>query len=204
MKFINKASDNLDESYHYDINYILNIDSFLDQLKPSQKKEVIFAALKTHYMNFYQFFNWDEVGFKSKDMFVKDFLLSLNCQTFLSDSPIISREEICEHLYLIESGKVIVSDRNKGTDIVVLKEHWFFGDYQIFLDARSNVSYRSHKSSKVIWYTIEKSRFIDLCNEYQGHTQFFMERSLCTRRLYKRLMIINMSKTVWSINDYYF
>ena len=57
MKFINKASDNLDESYHYDINYILNIDSFLDQLKPSQKKEVIFAALKTHYMNFYQFFN---------------------------------------------------------------------------------------------------------------------------------------------------
>ena len=129
-------------------------------------------------------------------MFIKEFLMSLNCQTFLPNSKIISRGENFENLYLIESGSVIVSDRNNGSDIAILKRYSYFGDYQIFLDVRSNVWYKSHKSSKVVWYILNKNKFIDLWNDYPGHIQFFMERSLCTRRLYKRLIKINTDQAV--------
>ena len=82
--------------------------NFIDQLKPSQKSDILINLLKNRYLDFYNFFNCDEVGFKSHNMFVKEFLTSLSWQTFLPNSPIISRGENLENLYLIESGKVIV------------------------------------------------------------------------------------------------
>ena len=140
-EILNKAIEHLEDSYQYDIYYLLNIDNFIDQLKPSQKSDILINLLKNRYLDFYNFFNCDEVGFKSHNMFVKEFLTSLSWQTFLPNSPIISRGENLENLYLIESGKVIVSDRENGSEIAVLKKYSFFGDYQIFLDARSNDSF---------------------------------------------------------------
>lgn len=108
----------------------------------------------------------------------------------------MSRGEVIDNLYLIESGQVEVYDRNNGEQLAVLPTHGYFGDYQILLDTRSNVSFKSHTKSKVICYTINKDKFIRLLNAHPSHTQFFMERAMCTRRLFKRLVIINKHKAV--------
>ena len=107
-EIINKAIEHLEDSYQYNIYYLLNIDNFIGQLKPSQRSDILINLLKNCYLDFYNFFNCDEVGFKSHNMFVKEFLTSLSWQTFLPDSPIISRGENFENLYLIVSGKVMV------------------------------------------------------------------------------------------------
>ena len=52
----NKASEHLDDAYQYDINYLLNINDFIDQLKPSQKSNILINLLKVRYLNFYNFF----------------------------------------------------------------------------------------------------------------------------------------------------
>jgi signal-transduction protein with cAMP-binding, CBS, and nucleotidyltransferase domain len=101
---------------------------------------------------------------------------------------IVGRGEIFDELFLIQSGEVFVHPSSADSPIAKLSEGAYFGDYQIFLDTRSNVAFVAHSKSILTCHFIEKKRFLELCNRYKGHTQFFMERATSTRRLYKRLI----------------
>lgn len=65
-------------------------------------------------------------------------------------------------LMFIEKGQVIVKDSYEGEVIAILPSHCFFGDYQIFLDTNSNVCFKASPQGKVICYTIDKERFLEL------------------------------------------
>ena len=79
---------------------------------------------------------------------------------------------------------------HKDGDVIArLPRYSYFGDYQIFLDARSNVSYQACVDEDVVCYIIHKDKFLHLLQLHNNHTEFFMKRALTTRRMFKRLVI---------------
>jgi signal-transduction protein with cAMP-binding, CBS, and nucleotidyltransferase domain len=82
-----------------------------------------------------------------------------------------------------------VLNHKDGDVIAKLPRYSFFGDYQIFLDARSNVSYKACADQDIVCYTIHKDKFLHALQLHDKHTPFFMKRALATRRMFKRLVI---------------
>ena len=144
--------------------------------------------MKTHYLNFIDFFVCEEVNFQADDRFIMKFLVSLDCQIFIQGNTIIDRGEITDCIYLIQKGTVDVFNHKNGEIIAELPKFSYFGDYQALLDTWSNVSFVAGPNERVIWYTLQKDRFINLLSQFPGHLQFYMERALSTRRLYKLLI----------------
>ena len=141
------------------------------------------------YWNFSSFFECKEVGFYSCDKFVTQFLSALEYQVFMKEQVIVNRGETFDNLYLIEKGEVYVKDHSKGDVIATIPRYGYFGDYQIFNNSNSNVWFSSSPTERVVWYTISSSLFIKLWSESSNHTHFFKQRSLATRRIFKRLVI---------------
>jgi signal-transduction protein with cAMP-binding, CBS, and nucleotidyltransferase domain len=92
-------------------------------------------------------------------------------------------------LYFIAKGNVLVLNHKDGDVIARLPRYSYFGDYQIFLDARSNVSYQACVDQEVVCYIIHKDKFLHALQMHDKHTGFFMKRALATRRMFKRLVI---------------
>jgi signal-transduction protein with cAMP-binding, CBS, and nucleotidyltransferase domain len=92
-------------------------------------------------------------------------------------------------LYFIANGSVLVLNHKDGDVIARLPRYSYFGDYQIFLDARSNVSYQACIDEDVVCYIIQKDKFLGLLELHDKHIGFFMKRALATRRMFKRLVL---------------
>lgn len=95
-----------------------------------------------------------------------------------------------------------VKDSSKGSDLAKVPQHSYFGVYQTLLNTCSNVWYQAASDQKVIWYILKKQRFLDLLSQFRGHHEFYMERALSTRRLYKRLSAENHKEIMKCYNAY--
>ena len=184
----NKTFENLEVTYTYRVNNVFQEGEFIYDMKPKLVKGLVTNVMKNHYLNFIDFFVWEEVGFQADDRFIMKFLVAIECQIFIPGNTIISRGEMLDWIFLIEKGTVNVLNHNKGEIIAELPRYSYFGDYQVLLDCFSNVSFVAGISEKVIWYTLQKERFVELLSQFPGHMQFYTERALSTRRLYKLLI----------------
>jgi signal-transduction protein with cAMP-binding, CBS, and nucleotidyltransferase domain len=110
-------------------------------------------------------------------------------QLFLPGKVLLERGEQCEYLYFIAKGSVLVVNHTDGDAVARLPRFSFFGDYQIFLDSRSNVSYQACVDEDVVCYIVHKDKFLHLLELHDKHTGFFMKRAITTRRMFKRLVI---------------
>lgn len=180
-----EALESIETTYKYQISRVFNEGNFINELKPNLKNQLIWNSLYKHYLNFRHFFYDKARGFTSNDKFITKFMISLECNSFCPGSTIIERGSEVEYLYLIASGKVVVSDHHIGEPIAVWPTFWYFGDYQIFLQTCSNVSFRASYFGTVFCYMLPKDRFLDLWNMYPDHLSFFTARALETRRFYK-------------------
>ena len=192
----NNAIKNFEFIHDYGIKYIFNLHNFNNDLKPKCSDEVAFSILKNIYIDFIEFFTNKELEFQADDKFILSFLSNLECQIVLPGKPIIQRGEQLEYLYLIAKGSVFVYSHKDGNLIATLPTHWHFGDYQLFLDTRSNVSYCASPDEKVFLYVLNKDIFLNLWREFENHLEFFMKRALETRKLFKRLIIRSYTQYV--------
>ena len=185
-----ESSENMEFIYKYKIHQVFLEGDFLHQMKPELAKELVFNVLKTLYIQFKEFFWEKNVNFQADDEFIFRILINLQCQVFLPGHIIISRGELLDKIYFIEKGEVLVKQSNDGEIIAELPTNSFFGDYQILMDTRSNVSFEAPQDEKVICYTIDKTLFLNLVSKYPDHQQFYTERALATRRIFKRARMI--------------
>lgn len=160
------------------------------------EERFLFKNLINIYLEFIHLFSNNDLDFKSDDKFILTFLSNLEWQIVLPNKPIIQRGEQLDYLYLIAKGNVHVYSHKRGNLIAVLPKNWFFGDYQLFLDTRSNVSFYSPPNEKVFLYILQKDIFLELWREYEDHLEFYMKRALETRKLFKRLIIKSYIQTV--------
>jgi len=184
-----ESLNNVSATYKYGVKYVFNMFDFAEQLKPQDRKQLTFYNLKRLYIDFQDFFYDEDVKFQANDRFISRVLTNFECSNFLFGKTILERGEQCENLYFIGSGKVLVKNHKDGEVIAILQRYSVFGDYQIFLDTRSNLSFVCPDDEEVTCYTLPKDKFLDLCHRNQNHVEFFMKRALITRRLFKRLVI---------------
>ena len=180
----NDTFENLEITYTYRANNVFQEGDFIYELKPKYVQDLVFQVLSTQYLNYINFFVWKEMNFQAHDKFIMKLLISLECQTFHPGSIIINRGDIVENLYLIEKGIVEVFDSYNGEYLAQLERYNHFGDYQILLNVKSNVWFMAEISKNVIWFYLQKERFIKLLNDYSGHMQFYLERALSSRRFF--------------------
>ena len=181
--------ENLELIHDYGIKYVIGLFGFSEQLNPRLRNQIVYENLKNIYLEFLDFFSNHEINFQSDDKFILSFLSNLECQVFLPNKRIIERGEQLEYIYLIAKGSVQVLSHGHKNWLAILPQYWYFGDYQIFLDARSNVSFYASPIEKAFLYVLSKNIFLDLCREYEDHLNFYMKRALETRKLFKRLII---------------
>ena len=200
QEIYNSSLENLDLIHDYGVKFVMNLFGFYEQLNPRLRNKFAYANLKNIYIKFIDFFVNKDLHFQSDDKFILRFLSNLEWQVFLPNKTIIERGEQLDWIYLIAKGSVHVYSHRQGNLLTVLPKGCFFGDYQIFLDAGSNVSYYASPEEKVFVYTLHKSIFLEIWREYENHLDFYMKRALETRKLFKRLIIKNNAFYVSSLS----
>jgi hypothetical protein len=133
---------NVGTNYEYNIKFVFSLFTFFDELPPKIKKILVVYHLKEFYVHFKHFFWNKDLGFQADDRFITDFFINTDLHVYLPGKTIIERGEQLDHVYLIAVGDVHVLNHKEGDVISILPTYCSFGDYQIFLDARSNVSYK--------------------------------------------------------------
>ena len=186
---INKALENIEIIYKYQLKNVITNNDYFSSLKPRQINNLIVSLFSKHYLNFRDFFYNKNPKFEACDGFISRFLVHLEWQIFYPGMNIVNRGEQIDTLYLIEDGIVAVTEHKFGRPMAYLPRFSFFGDYQIFLNICSNVSFTAGLNTKVILFCISKDRFIYLWKKFEGHYRFFFERALATRRLFKKLRL---------------
>lgn len=68
------------------------------------------------------------------------------------------------YLYFIAKGEAIIKDREENLDLVFLPKNSWFGDYQVFMGSRSNVSFYSSESNNCICLCIAADDLIEYCH----------------------------------------
>lgn len=70
-----------------------------------------------------------------------------------------------DYVFLIEKGNVIVKDYFNEKPLFALKPGDFFGDYQVLLETRSNLTFEAAKNDEVILFGINKKLFLEVTFE---------------------------------------
>jgi hypothetical protein len=176
-------------TYKYNVKYLFSMFGFFEHMKPITRKRLVLITLQDIYVQFKDFFWNEHLEFQAKDRFIIQFITEFESKIFLPGKVLLERGEQCEHLYFIAKGSVLVMNHKDGDVIARLPRFSFFGDYQIFLDARSNVSYQACIDEDVVCYIIHKDKFFHLLQLHNNHIEFFMKRAITTRRMFKRLVL---------------
>lgn len=80
-------------TYKYNISYLFNMFNFLEQIKPQERKELVFDTMKLIYIEFKNFFWNEQLGFQADDRFIIQFLTKLESQLFFSGKILLERGE---------------------------------------------------------------------------------------------------------------
>ena len=182
-----KALEKIEYTYKYMIKRIITKNEYINEMNPPLFNNLIYTMFEEKYMNYRDFFYNKKLKIEWEDLFITKFFASLTCKSYSAGMPIVNRGEIVEHLYLIEQGAVVVAAHTSGAVLAYIPQHGFFGDYQILLNTCSNTSFIASLDDQVVCLTIHKNDFLDLCRTYPSSRQFFIERALASRKLYKRL-----------------
>lgn len=81
---------------------------------------------------------------------------------FLPGKKIINKGEYMDYIYFIEKGTVIIKDYFGDKKMIELTEGDYFGDYQVLLETRSNISYETPENEEVILFALYKSKFLEV------------------------------------------
>lgn len=152
----------LDVIYNYEVRYIFQSQDFNDQLIPSVRRNLAYQCLKNYYIKFKYFFYEPRLGFQAPEKFINDCLINIEPRVFMPGHRIFSRNEYMDHIYFIEKGSVIVKDYFDHKQIIRLEEGDFFGDYQILLEIRSNISYDVSEDEELVVFALKKEKFFEV------------------------------------------
>lgn len=112
-----------------------------------------------------------------------------------------------DYIYFIEKGSVIISDYFDEKPMVKLPQYSFFGDYQVILDTRSNVTYYAGNSETVL-FGLEKQLFLNMIQEPCGHYDHPILKDANEHLpAFQRVIIDAMSKEApvrWSLYKFYY
>ena len=184
----------VESSFLLDFNLIQTFE-FFDQLKPKLRYKLINELFGQFKQNFYYMFEDDE--FEAGQEFMADFLANLYCRIYLPHSDIIKYGESFPELYLIYKGVVLLSLKgvsSKENEFLLLPTYSYFGDYQLILNLRSQIVYKSGDHDITYTMCIKRSRFLKLLEEYPDAKRFYVQRAVDRRVEFRRKMKKHMAK----------
>ena len=92
--------------------------------------------------------------------------------------------------------------------MIKLPDHSFFGDYQVILDTRSNISYYAGDNGETVLFALEKELFLKLIQESCGHYDHpIVEDEDKNLTHFQRVIKDITKKTIpvrWSLHKFYY
>jgi hypothetical protein len=184
---INLIRNNLEVALKYDFHSLFTSTAYFSQLKPQIQIYLTKRLLMGTYSNFYNFFSCEVLAFSPSDKFIVHFLSSLEHSVNMPDKVVVDRGEHVNKIYFIQTGSVVVKDTLDGEELALIPRYSYFGDYQVILDACSNVCFVTSQHSKAVFYTIKKDVFLTLLDNYKEYQNFFKQRAMANRNLFNKL-----------------
>jgi hypothetical protein len=86
---------------------------FFDQLKPTLRYRIVDEVFSEFKDKFNYFFIESDSGFKASKEFVSYFICNLYCRIYVPNQIIIRKYDRFAEMYLIETGYVMMSLKNK-------------------------------------------------------------------------------------------
>lgn len=176
----------VEASFLLDFNLIHSYEFYI-QLKPKLRYKLINELFGSFKQNFYYMFEDEE--FEAGQEFISDFLSHLYCRIYIPKSEIIKHGETFPELYLIYKGIVILSLRgvSKENEFFVLPTYSYFGDFQILMNLRSQIVYKSGENEHTYCMCLKKSKFLKLLEDYPDAKKFYHERAYDRRIEFRRV-----------------
>jgi signal-transduction protein with cAMP-binding, CBS, and nucleotidyltransferase domain len=165
---INDTIKYLDIMYKYQLQYIFDSEDFYEQMKPSMRKILSFECLKNYYIRYKEFFHNPELQFQAPDKFIMKCLFAFEYKIFPPGVEIISRGERTNDVYFVGKGTVLIRDYFDEKPIMEVPQYSFFGDYQVLLDVRSNLTFYAGEEGDVVLFALGSDKFMKLLDEYSG------------------------------------
>lgn len=182
-----KIKDFISSSIRHDFNMLIEGYDFFDQCKPSLRYRIIEDVFEEFKDRFNYCFIDPDVGFKGSKEFISYFITNLYCRIFLPNQLIVRRLDKFPEMYLIETGNVVVSLKNKGQhEFMRMPTLTYLGDYQIILNLRAKECYSSGtKETRMM--CLYKKNLQDLLDKFPAARAYYTERARFRRIEFRRV-----------------
>lgn len=173
-KLIEKIKDGLKTYWELD-HQIIQEDTFYKELPGPIKKELVnfcFGDFKDRFFVFFQ---------DLEDGFVENILINLYPKRFRSNDIILRYENSPKFLALINKGTVVIENKGNAEQYVQYSEGGYFGDYHILFKVKTSYVYRV-ASEEVELMTIDKSKFIEICELFPKSAHLLRQRAYYRRK----------------------
>lgn len=108
--------------------------------------------------------------------------MGLNSRLAFQKKEIIAYGDIADALYFVQEG-LVYGRLEEREEVFYLEAGSWFGDYQIFLNLRSNFSYCA-KSDIVTLIYIKRNKLIELLSDYPQIRSRFQKRAVARRKAF--------------------
>ena len=131
---------------------------------------------------------FEDEDFEAGNEFISDFLSSLYCRIYLPLSDIVQQGETFPELYLIYKGVVLLClPSPHPSQFFLLPTYSFFGDYQILMNLKSQINYRSGDTDNTYTMCLKRGRFLKLMEDYPDAKRYYEKRARERRIEFRRV-----------------